>query len=245
MDKFFVGCKPWIAKRLERPCMISANTFRGHLLCGENETLIDSGAFTTIFKHGGYPPGKLVEYAKLALRLTSANKNIIGFVSQDYMCLPDALNRTGLTLEEHQRYTLYRYKALQKLLPNIYVMPVLQGSTPQDYINHVRMYGDILKNKAWVGVGSLIKLNKNPKGLTAVLQAIKNERPELLLHGFGIKTTALKSQKIQELLYSSDSYSWQYGDWKKGKRCDCHKSADKFALYLETLPIQQELPLFD
>ncbi|OKH47649.1 hypothetical protein NIES2101_23300 [Calothrix sp. HK-06] len=65
-----------------------------------------------------------------------------------------------------------------------YIMPVLQGFHPQDYVEHIRMYGTRLKYGAWVGVGTLCKRNGNPREVEAVLSAIKKERPDLELHGF-------------------------------------------------------------
>ena len=77
-------------------------------------------------------------------------------------------------------------------------MPVLQGFTPQEY-------GDAIQFGAWVGVGSVCKRQGNPSTIEAVLMAIKRERPDLKLHGFGVKSTALSSGLVWQLLYSADS----------------------------------------
>ncbi|MGL5060785.1 MAG: DUF7221 family queuine tRNA-ribosyltransferase-like protein [Microcoleus sp.] len=61
------------------------------------------------------------------------------------------------------------------------------------------------KKNAWVGVGSVCKRNANAASIEAVLLAIKQARPDLRLHGFGIKKTALQSPIVWDLLYSADS----------------------------------------
>ena len=46
--------------------------------------------------------------------------------------------------------------------------------------------------------------------------AIKTQRPDLRLHGFGIKFHALQSPTVRELLYSSDSMAWSFAGRKTG-----------------------------
>lgn len=82
-----------------------------------------------------------------------------------------------------------------------YVIPILQGSEPKDYINHLQQYGDIAKN-SWVGVGSL-KYRRNAE-VQEILTRIKLERPDLKLHGFGLSKKQL-NPKITGLLFSADS----------------------------------------
>jgi hypothetical protein len=40
--------------------------------------------------------------------------------------------------------------------------------------------------------------------------AIKNERPDLRLHGFGLKTTALADPLVRSMLWSADSMAWSF-----------------------------------
>lgn len=210
MNIFFVGCKPWTTPYLDCPVMVSVNALRGYKkLIIHDLALIDSGAFTLVNKHGGYPAGELPRYvSKISPFLSS---HILAIVAQDYMCESFVLQKTGLTVEEHQRYTIYRYKALNKLMKDkVYVLPVLQGYEPQEYVNHVRQYGQLLKNDSWVGVGSVCKRNSKPQKVLEVLQAIKSERPDLCLHGFGIKKTALLNPAVRSYLHSADSFAWSY-----------------------------------
>lgn len=102
-----------------------------------------------------------------------------------------------------------------------------QGYNPADYARHVRMYGERLAFGAWVGVGSVCKRNGTPEAVVAVLRAIKQVRPDLRLHGFGLKTTALASPEVQALLETADSMAWSFAaryegrnqnDWREAKR---------------------------
>jgi hypothetical protein len=65
-------------------------------------------------------------------------------------------------------------------------MPVLQGYSPESYAAHVDQYAELFTPGQWVGVGSVCKRNGNPDQIEDILLAIKAERPDLQLHGFGI-----------------------------------------------------------
>ena len=150
--------------------------------------IMDSGAFSTILLHHSYPHP--VEAYAAEIRRWACNGRLLAAVAQDFMCEHHMLALTGLTVVQHQRLTVDRYDALLACdTGGVYVMPVLQGYDPASYVDHVRLYGDRLASAAWVGVGSVCKRNGKPSAIEDVLLAIKRERPDLLLHGFGIKTT--------------------------------------------------------
>lgn len=157
--------------------------------------IMDSGAFTTIAKHGEYPDSPEVYAAQI--NRWSTNGCLLAAVSQDYMCEPVMLQKTGLTIPQHQEKTIGRFLQLRKHVHETYVMPVLQGYEPEDYAKHVRDYGSLLKPNAWVGVGSVCKRNTDIWAIVRVLKAIHEERPDLRLHGFGLKKTALSSHWVR------------------------------------------------
>lgn len=206
--KFFIGWHQPVNGRsgchLFDRTMISVNRLlkrRSHFQV--KDWILDSGAFTRISTGAGHLPIPI--YAIEAKRWKDCG-NLLAVVTQDYMCEEFILSKTGFDIPTHQRLTVYRYKALLKLLKGEpYLMPVLQGYSPQDYCNHIDMYGDLLVPGMWVGVGSVCKRNGSPAQIEAVLLAIKEKRPDLLLHGFGIKMTSLRSGIVQDLLYSADS----------------------------------------
>src|SRR6266481_5344362 len=84
------------------------------------------------------------------------------------------------------------------------------------------------------GVGSVCKRNDNPDQIEDILLAIKAQRPDLRLHGFGIKLEALKSATVRELLHSSDSMAWSFAGRKRGTEHD-PRQALAYAAKIEAL----------
>jgi hypothetical protein len=147
---------------------------------------------------------------------------------------------TGLTITEHQRLTIERYDALTACdTGGVYIMPVLQGYQPNDYIEHIEAYGDRLALGAWVGVGSVCKRNGSISAIEAVLLAIKKVRPDLGLHGFGLKTTALSSGLVQKLLKSADSMAWSFAARKAGRNANDWREAKAWTDRILNMPIQE------
>lgn len=216
--KFYPGlhhCAP--ARHFERVCLSihTLKTRRKPIDCAD--VLVDSGAFTKLATHGCYPEPVEV-YARQLWRLHRDKVvNITAAVAQDYMCEPFMLAKTGLTVIDHQRLTIERYDALMACRLPFPIMPVLQGFAPADYVEHLRQYGDRLKFGLWVGVGSVCKRNGSPRQVWAVLDAIHRVRPDLKLHGFGVKITSLRNEQIRELLFSADSAAWSFAARKEGR----------------------------
>jgi hypothetical protein len=105
----------------------------------------------------------------------------------------------------------------------VYLMPVLQGWSPDDYLRHLDDYGDRIKENAWVGVGSVCKRQGKPEAIAAILKAILAVRPDLRLHGFGVKKTALQYPPVWLSLYSADSQAHGLSRGKgKKKYVDSH-----------------------
>jgi len=170
-----------------------------------NNWIMDSGAFTELSRHGAYRSSP-ESYAEQINRWGEIG-NLQAAVTQDYMCEDFVLQKTGHTISEHQCLTIDRYLKIRDRAQH-YVMPVLQGFQPADYANHIQLYADLLGPEAWVGVGSVCRRNGNPDAIEDVLGAIKSVRPDLHLHGFGLKITALERPTVRELLFSSDSMAW-------------------------------------
>jgi hypothetical protein len=232
--KFYVGIhQPSDAKRLG-PVFVSVN----RLLTRKSKFtdqpwIMDSGAFTAIVKHGGYP--EPVEVYAAHIRRW-ASPNLIAAVAQDYMCEPHMLARTGLTIVDHQRLTIERYDALTaNSLCGVYLMPVLQGYDPGDYVDHLGQYGSRLAKGAYVGVGSICKRNGDPRAVLAVLAAIHDARPDLRLHGFGLKITSLAVEAIRAHLESADSMAWSYAARRENGRQNDWRCAAALTGYVEAL----------
>lgn len=224
--KFYVGLhQPNHAQYFDR-CFISVNRIlnrKSDFIV--NEWILDSGAFSQIYRYGEHIPAE--KYATQIKRWAQCGK-LVAAVTQDYMCEPFILQRTGRTILEHQQMTVERYRQLIDLVDDVYIMPVLQGYQEEDYVRHIEMYGDLLKLGMWVGVGSVCKRNGSPLSIIAILKAIKTRRPDLKLHGFGLKLTALENKTIRDMLYSCDSMAWSYAARRKGRDANDWREAKRY-----------------
>lgn len=123
------------------------------------------------------------------------------------MCEPFMLSKTGLTTADHQRLTIERYDALIAARLPVQVMPVLQGYAPSEYVAHLMAYGKRIAPGQWVGVGSVCKRNGQPERIVEVLDAVLSAM-NLKLHGFGVKSTALRHPGVRSMLHTADSMAW-------------------------------------
>lgn len=225
--RFFVGLhQPSDAKHFDAAFISVGRLRKRQSDFPVGDWILDSQAFRTIEMHGGYPhPPE--EYATQIRRWKTCG-NLLAAVSQDYMCEPSMLAITGLTVADHQRLTIERYDRLLRCDTGCYIMPVLQGYAPDDYVSHIRQYGARLAHGAWVGVGSVCKRNGNPRAILDVLIAIKTERPDLRLHGFGLKTIALANGVIRRLLHTADSMAWSFSARKNKRNANDYREAESF-----------------
>lgn len=242
---FYTGLhQPSDAQHFDR-AFISVNRLRGRRgPFTVNDWIMDSGAFTEISAHGHYRHD-VAEYAAEIRRWRGCG-NMICAVSQDWMCEPHIVARTGLSVAEHQRLTVERYDALLDADPGAPILPVLQGFAPDDYRRHVDAYGDRLGLGAYAGVGSVCKRNADPGAILAVLDAILASRPDLRLHGFGLKLTALMFAIIRRLLTSADSMAWSYNARMNGRNGNDWREAKAFEQRIlagGSRPMQGELAL--
>lgn len=237
MDDFYLGIfNPSKADFINRAC-ISVNVLQRRRSMTINNWILDCGGYTTILKHGRYPDSPEAYAAQI--NHWSQYGNLVAAVSQDWLCLPSHLARTGLSVADHQRLSIERYDTLCKLVETTIILPTLQGLNPTDYIVHLHQYGDRLRLKQWVGVGSL--KNREISTVEAILIGIKRERPDLQLHGFGCGLEYLSSGTIFQLLKSADSMAWSYHARRRGLRRDCTITAADYYRKATTRPVQLSL----
>lgn len=236
---FFPGLhQPGDAKRFRFACISINRLWRRKKRLGRKTlVLVDSGAFTILDKFGFYPESHSVKaYAYRLWQLhTLGIATILAAVSQDYMCEDRITAKTGLSILEHQRLTIERYDALVAELRRLFggpipfhVMPVLQGQSEADYLRHIEMYGSRLTSGMWVGVGSVCKRQGDPTVIVGILRAITGARPDLLLHGFGVKQTSLVHAAIRRLLATADSMAWSFAARYEGRDANDWREALRF-----------------
>ena len=205
--------------------------------------IMDSGAFSQDSTQGDH---KLStdQYAKEIKRWSRCGI-LAAAAAQDYMCEDFILKKLNRTVLDHQKMTLKRYKDLIHSMESIgcktHIMPVLQGYETEEYINHLKMYDDLIQPYTWVGVGSVCKRNSKPEAVAVILDKIKQKRPDLKLHGFGIKKTCLQDSFIYDRLFSSDSMAWSFDARYQGKKAHDINHAISYKKRIETMPIQESM----
>jgi hypothetical protein len=235
---FYVGLhQPSDAKHFDT-AFVSVNRIRGRKKpIGAKAWIMDSGAFTELSQHGAYRHS--VEQYAAEINRWADDPTLVAVVAQDYMCEPFIVEKTGLSVEEHQRLTIERYDALHAIVdPRVCIIPVLQGYDVADYLRHLEMYWDRLARGAYVGVGSICKRNTDISAIEDILTAIKRARPDLRLHGFGLKTTALSSWIVRDCLYSADSMAWSFAARRQGRNANDWREAADFIKRITVKPTQ-------
>lgn len=230
--RFFVGLhQPSDARHIPAACISVARLRPRKAPLLAHDWIMDSGAFSTLARHGGYPDSPAA-YAAEIERWRGCG-NLLAAVAQDFMCEPAMLAKTGLTVATHQRLTIERYDALRALVSGVYILPVLQGYRTAEYVDHLRQYGARLGPAAWVGVGSVCKRNSQPALVLEILQAVHAERPDLQLHGFGVKKTSLWDPRVRRELASADSMAWSFAARYEGRNQNDWREAVQFAAAVE------------
>lgn len=124
---------------------------------------------------------------------------------QDWMCEPWILQKTGLTIYDHQCLTIESFLRL-RAKSKAHVIPVLQGWNLMDYHRHFEMYqqaGIELDTEPTVGIGSVCRRQS-----TEEIEQIVGSLQGLNLHGFGVKTNGLS--RYGDKLFSADSMAWSF-----------------------------------
>lgn len=169
--------------------------------------ILDSGAFSMIAKHGAWV-WSARDYVAFVRRACAVLGTVQFAATQDWMCEPDMLVRTGLSLEEHQRRTVASYLELRDLAPEVPWLPALQGFTGDDYLRCADGYdraGVDLSLLGLVGLGSVCR-RSGTADLVAVIQYILARLPGVKLHGYGVKSAGTLLSCLD--LRSADSEAW-------------------------------------
>ena len=227
------------AKYFDR-CILSANRLRNRRSSFiVNDWILDSGAFSNLLIHGKHIP--LLEYVNIINRFKKCGK-LKAVVIQDWMCEDIILKKTELSLNTHLHNTVRSYIDLKKMqeiyFKDIYIMPVLQGYSKESYLKCLNLYGDLLLKNQCIGLGSICKRNKNIKEIQDIIFSIKKVRPDLNLHGFGLKYSALMNQYINDNLYSADSMAWSFAARYEGKNANDWRLALNYMKKIEQGNIQ-------
>jgi len=169
---------------------------------------VDSGGFSELSLFGKWTITPL-EYINDLERLKGLGLQINWAAQQDMMVEPIMLEKTGLTIKEHQKRTVQNLIELRSFNSSIHFIPVLQGQTLEDYFAHFEMFevaGFDLRKEVTVGVGSVCRRQHSDE-IAHIMKCLHAKG--LKLHGFGVKIDGLR--KYSQFLLSSDSLAWSYG----------------------------------
>lgn len=219
---FFLGTHRahWLGK-LDIPLFVSRRVLfkRKRLPKAKCVWSLDSGGFTELSMFGKWTLSPC-DYAKEVRRYRDEVGGLQWAAQQDWMCEPWIIEKSGLSVQEHQARTVENFLELRSLAPDLPIVPVVQGWKPSDYLDHVRMFRDSgidLTREKTVGVGSVCR-RQNMGEAGAVLMGL--QRLGLRnLHGFGFKVEGL--QKWGALLQSSDSMAWSFRGRVEALRNPC------------------------
>ncbi|WP_309115989.1 hypothetical protein [Saccharothrix sp.] len=173
----------------------------------------DSGAYSELDEHGEWTVDQDVYGGAVYRFMEDIGTPPMFFSPQDWMCEPHILAKTGLTVRDHQEYTIDSVVYLRREFPHAPWIPVLQGWTMQDYLHHLEMYrlaGFDLAAEPLVGLGSVCR-RQSTSEIGAIVTMLHSRG--LRLHGFGVKLKGL--EKYGHMLTSADSLAWSY-DARKG-----------------------------
>jgi hypothetical protein len=188
---------------------------------------LDSGGFSELSLYGGWRTTPEA-YNAAVMRYDRQIGQLEWAASQDMMVEDVMLDRTGLTVVEHQRRTVANFVTLERLWrqgdtvnSEAPYMPTLQGQTTRDYLRCWDMYGEAgvnLGDYPLVGVGSVCR-RQHTNEIREVLEALRDRDPEIPLHGYGVKLSGLK--RYGELLCSADSLAWSYNARRNPRMPGC------------------------
>jgi hypothetical protein len=243
----------WLG-RTDVPLMVSHRTLskRKSLPRARAPWVLDSGGFSEISLFGEWRTQPR-EYVAAVRRYINEIGSLEWAATQDWMCEPWIVEKTGLSIIEHQARSVSSFLDLTQRAPEMPWLPVLQGWEADDYLHHRDMYeaaGVRLTALPLVGIGSVCR-RQSVRGTIDVL--VRLSADGIQLHGFGLKTIALRS--LSSFLASSDSLAWSYVARREKARCGNPSATcanhmhyalswrDQVLSSMGTAPLQFGLPL--
>lgn len=188
------------------PLFISHRTLmkRKTLPVAVDRWALDSGAFTEIATYGKWKT-TVPEYVEAVHRYSSEIGQMDWAAPMDWMCEPEMIEKTGLSVREHQYRTVQNFLEIKDQGPFI---PALQGQTVADYERHVEDYRDAginLEDLPTVGLGSVCRRQATTE-IGLIVRTLAGMG--LNLHGFGVKLRGLAMYGTH--LTSADSLAWSF-----------------------------------
>jgi hypothetical protein len=191
------------------PLFVSHRTLRGRktLPRASCNWALDSGGFSELTQHDRWQTTPQ-EYVEAVSRYAAEIGRMDWAAPMDWMCEPHMLEKTGLSVREHQERTVSNFLELRALAPGLPFIPVLQGWEIEDYLRCVELYLDAgvdLSRVPVVGIGSVCR-RQHSQEIEDIVREVQG--CGLRLHGFGVKIKGLA--RFGHLLQSADSMAWSF-----------------------------------
>lgn len=209
---FYLGShQPHWLWKVDYPLFVSRRTLQRRSVKGLRRATcrwaLDSGGFTELAMHGRWTLSSAA-YVELVEQYAETIGGLDWAAPQDWMCEPFMVERTGLSVREHQERTVANGLDLRNRAPHLPIKYVVQGDTAKSYLRCVDLYrqaGVDLAAEDLVGLGSVCRRQSTDEidGLVRELSSAG-----LKLHGFGVKTQGLR--RYGGLLASADSLAWSF-----------------------------------
>lgn len=163
---------------------------------------LDSGGYTELNLYGEWRT-TVSDYVAAVEEYATEIGGLEWAAPMDWMCEAHVVEKTGLSVREHQERTVANFLELRGRGPFI---PVLQGRTMEDYEVCIGLYDDAevdLRDHALVGLGTVCRRQREPE-----IARIVHELGAygLRMHGFGMKSRGLA--RVAHVLESADSMAW-------------------------------------
>lgn len=187
--------------------------------------ICDSRGFTELSQYGKWTI-EPDSYVRAVRRYAGEIGQLVWASPQDWMCEPWIIEKTGLSVWEHQVRTVENLVLLRALAPDVPFIPVIQGWVLPDYLDCVALYshaGVDLSREPVVGLGSVCRRQATGE-VHEIVSTLAGQG--LRLHGFGVKTAAVAA--VGTMLVSADSMSWSYA-MRRQKPGGCEHGLTKWA----------------
>lgn len=200
------GMPSWLA-RTATPLMVTrARMPKRRLPRALGPWFLDSGAFTELAAAGRFTTST-AEHVHQVQHLAERVGNLAAAAVQDWLCTPDVLRATGLSVRAHQALTTASYLACRQAAPDVPWVPTLQGWYPSDYLLHLDDYteaGVDLGRLPLVGVGSVANRQHTDTARVVFTELRDAGLPNL--HAYGAKRAGLVVWGWA--VRSADSQAW-------------------------------------
>ncbi|MFF4536588.1 hypothetical protein [Streptomyces aureus] len=220
MSRFLLGAPPAFMTHTSVPLFVSNRPLSKlkNLYRARGPVAVDSGGFSELDENGSWDEGPTPrQYAGQVTRYVD-EVGIDWAAPQDWMCEPWIIQKTGLTVAEHQARTVGNYLDLMSINPELPIIPVIQGWTVADYERCIDLYdqaGIDLRRLPLVGIGSVCR-RQGTEEAAQLVERIAGHG--IALHGFGFKIDGLR--RAAHALPSSDSMAWSAAGRREPRGCD-------------------------